>query len=196
MTDTTAKIRAKGCETTGLTEDLARKLWDAKAGKRLMAVVELEVVTPHGPDKEGKRSVDLVITQLEPAPEDMTEAHLRELTRSFHYERKLASPDDQLQIQTGDDLEPKVSDVLAAGKAFEPHELFAQPGVPHMCDICGQPSSAAIHSVTDDDAPEDDEAEEEPLLGMDGEQLSDEAPETEPASSNSQHTNPFEVVTT
>lgn len=117
MSATTAKIRAKGCETTGLNEDLARKLFDAGAGKYLMAVIELEVVQPHGPDVEGKRSVDLVITQVEPATDTKLDEHLRDLTRALHANRKLHDENEQPTLDTGDDIEPTVAGVMAAGAA-------------------------------------------------------------------------------
>lgn len=116
MTDT-AKIRAKGLNATGITEDIVTRLADANGG-HLVAVIELKVDEIHN-KVDGDRRVDLVITQCEPAPDQNTVDHLRNLQRSFYYERKLHSEDEQLQIETREDLEPTVEQVLAAGKEFE-----------------------------------------------------------------------------
>lgn len=116
MTDS-AKIRAKGLNATGVTEDIITKLADAEGG-HMVAVVELKVDEVHK-KVDGDRRVDLVITQCEPAPDQQTIDHLRNLQRSFYYERKLHSEDEQLTIETRDDLEPTVEQVLAAGKHFE-----------------------------------------------------------------------------
>lgn len=116
MTDTTAKIRAKGLDATGVTEEIADEMY-AHKGKHYMAIVELNVDETHD-RADGKRKVDLVFTQVEPALDDRLDEHLRELTRTLHYNRKLHSPDEQLQIDTLDDVEPTVEGVVAAGQHF------------------------------------------------------------------------------
>ena len=114
MTDTTAKIAAKGTQNTGITEELARRCYD-QLGRKVLAVVEL-VAETRSETKDGAQKVGLSILTIEPAPNADTEEHLRNLARSFHYERRLTSEDQQLRIDTADDLEPKVADVLAAGQ--------------------------------------------------------------------------------
>lgn len=155
MTDTTAQIAAKGCAATGITEDLAASLHNT-LGKKLMAVVELEVAT-RSENADGKEKVGLRILTVEPAPNHDTETHLRNLQRSFHYERKLA--DGQLEIQTGADLEPNVTDVLAAGKAHEPHD-FIPSEVDNQCEACGQNPLAAVHQADDQQQPQADDTDD------------------------------------
>ena len=86
MTDTTAKIRAKGCESTGLTESIAVRSGE-HLGSHLMAVVELRAVA-RTDDSEGKHIVQYVITQIEPATTPRADEHLRQLAQSLHAGRK------------------------------------------------------------------------------------------------------------
>lgn len=177
MSDTTAKIRAKGCENTGLDEELARRLHDGKPGKHLMAIVELRYVQPHGPDTEGKRAVDLVITQLEPTEDSNVEEHLRNLQRQLYYERQLAAGGDgQLQLNTQSDVEPTVEETLLAGKRFEPHDYVQDPAKPagQGCDTCGKPEFAKIHDAADRPDPSSDEGDQDDDVDAD-----DDAPEDE-----------------
>lgn len=152
MTDT-AKIRAKGLDATGVTEEIARRIADAEAGT-LMCVVEIDYAEVHKP-KGGDRRVDFVIRTVEPAPNQATEDHLRELTRSFYYERQLISPDGQLTIETREDLEPTVLDVVAAGKALTAHDFTPVPDDPETgaetdeCDVCGNERDSAVHDAAD-----------------------------------------------
>lgn len=118
MTETTAKVRAKGLNATGFTETLATRYADQDLGQRFLAVVELKTEFV-GEDAEGNRRLELIITQLEPAQNKDMEEHLRRLSRSAFYERKLKSSDQPLPIDGKDDLEPKVSEVLASGKYLE-----------------------------------------------------------------------------
>lgn len=108
--DTTAQIAAKGCKSTGITEDLAKTLYN-QLGKKITAVVELSSHT-RTENEDGKEKVVLNILMIEPAPTQETADHLRNLARAFDYERRLA--DGQLQLETTSDLEPKVADVLKA----------------------------------------------------------------------------------
>lgn len=172
MTDTTAKILPKGCENTGLTEEIASDLF-RKVGSHFMAIVELEVVYPHGPNTDGKRRIDLRIKQVEPAMDSTLSEHLRELTRTLHYNRQVATHGPTLD---GGE-ERTVDDVLAAGKKHEPHPYLASTlsiDDDAICDVCGQVESAAVHADRDqladpfavtepDDA--DEETEEEPETG-------------------------------
>jgi hypothetical protein len=151
MTDTTAKIRAKGLESTGITEEIANQMF-GQVGRHFMAIVELEVVEPHGPNTEGKRRVDLVLTQVEPAMDKVLDEHLRELTRTVYQNRVLQSEDAQLQIETAGDVEPSVEDIIAARQAADaadqPHE-FVDDGTGD-CDICDGPKGNPIHAQLQD----------------------------------------------
>ncbi|WP_085894219.1 hypothetical protein [Nocardioides sp. PD653] len=173
---TTAKIAAKGCQSTGITEDLAETLHN-NLGRKVLAVVEL-VSEARSEKRSGDESVVLSILTVEPAPNADTENHLRELARSFHYERQLA--DGQLTIQTGDDIEPKVNDVLAAGAKHRPHPYLASTlstdDTEHgpVCDVCGLLETAAVHQQ---DRDRDDA--DEPLPDPDDEADVDEALEDE-----------------
>lgn len=114
MTDFTAKIRAKGLDGTGVDENLAREMFTTK-GKHYMAIVELKVDETHE-KVDGQRRVDLVITQVEPATSKDLDDHLRNITRTTYQNRALKSEDAQLQIETAEDLEPTVEQVIAAGQ--------------------------------------------------------------------------------
>lgn len=115
MPDTTAKIRSKGLDATGVTEEIAQQLF-AHKGKHFMAIVELKVDELH--DKtDGKQRVDLVITQVEPAWDSpQLEDHLRELTRTMYYNRKVDDGQPTLPDSGGPD--PKIGDVIGQGAAL------------------------------------------------------------------------------
>lgn len=148
MTDYTGQIRAKRLGNTGITEDHVQEMFANKGGYH-MAVVELRVDEVH--DKvDGKRKVDLIIDNVELAPNDDTVAHLRNLQRSFHYERKLHSEGETLDIDGADDLEPKVADVLAEGAKHTPHEFVDTPD--GDCDVCGQTGGAPVHQDIEEPA--------------------------------------------
>lgn len=167
MTDTTAQIRAKKTGNTGLTEELAKKFADAEHG-HLMAIVELKVVTVHKDVDSGDRQVDFVITDLEPV-DAMAEDHVRGLQRAHFMNRKLHSEDGQLAIDTRDDLEPTVEQVLAAGTSHIPHPYMDTADA--LCEVCQQPAGAALHQELTDDEEPVEESVDEP----------DEKPEPDPA---------------
>jgi len=89
MSDTHAKIRAKGLDATGVTEDLADQMYRSK-GAHYMAIVEIRVDETHE-NAEGKRKVDLILTQVEPSTSPTLDDHLRELTRTLYYNRQTAA---------------------------------------------------------------------------------------------------------
>ncbi|WP_028472983.1 hypothetical protein [Nocardioides alkalitolerans] len=96
MPDTTAQILRKGCETTGIDEDMAARMIH-RVGGRVMAIVELQIKKPHGPDLEGKRSIDLIINQINPVPlDDETglDERLRNVARTLDYNRRVATGDE------------------------------------------------------------------------------------------------------
>lgn len=112
--DYAATIRGKGLDGTGVTEDIAKAMYHSK-GSRTLAIVEL-VHKRQVDDEDTGRKVELAISLLEPSTSAELDDHLRELTRTLHQNRVLKSKDDQLQIDTLDDLEPTVDGVIAAGK--------------------------------------------------------------------------------
>lgn len=138
---TTAKINAKGTKGTGITEDLANRLM---LGDKIVAVVELVVEAAHN-KRNGDQSVDLSLLTVEPAPDSMTIEHVRELARSFYYERQLADHGPTLD----DSIEPKVADVLAAGQRHRPHPYMASTLSTDdnaVCEICGTVETAVVHA--------------------------------------------------
>jgi hypothetical protein len=170
MPDTTAKIRSKGLDATGVTEELAEKLF-AHKGKHLMAIVELKVDEIH--DKtDGKQRVDLVITQVEPADDSTTEGkmledHLRELTRTTYYNRKVAGgKDGQLALPDADGPDPKIGDVIDRGNALRLTEE-------QLADLAEQEAAADEAEAEDDDGPAYDDEDERDVDDVD---LPDEQP--------------------
>lgn len=163
---TTAKIAAKGCTNTGLTEAHAKTLHD-QLGKTIIAIVEI-TSEARTETKAGDEQVKLSIGMIEVAP-DIAEDHVRELARSFHYERRLA--EDGPTLTEDDGPEPKVTDVLAAGARHRPHPYLASTLSTDdnaVCDVCGQHEAAAVHS-TQDTLPDGDETDEDAETGSDDE---------------------------
>ncbi|WP_193613136.1 hypothetical protein [Nocardioides lijunqiniae] len=113
--DYNAKVRGKGLENTGVTEDLAREMFNT-LGRSTMAIVRLTHKRQINDDDTG-RTVELTIDLLEPSTSAELDEHLRELTRTLHQNRALKADDQQLQIDTPGDLEPTVEGVIAAGRA-------------------------------------------------------------------------------
>lgn len=72
----TAKIRSKGLDSTGVTEDHARNM-AVSLGRHTLAIVDLTHTTTTT-DADGHTQVALVIDQCEPVP-----AHLEERVREF-----------------------------------------------------------------------------------------------------------------
>ena len=161
---TTAKIAAKGTKSTGLTEDIAKTLHD-QLGKTIVAIVEISSEA-RTEKKSGDEEVKLAIGMLEVAPDGLAADHVRELARSFHYERQLK--DGQMAID--DDIEPKVADVLEAGQRFQPHPYLASTlstddsDQGPVCDVCGQHEGATVHAdrAALDDPFATDESDEPP----------------------------------
>lgn len=156
---TTAQIAAKGCSATGITEEHAKRLHDS-LGKTIVAVVEISSEN-RTENRDGDEKVKLVINTIEVAPEGMAAEHVRELARSFHYERKLAEGNnDQTLPLPGDGPEPKVTEVLAAGRKLEHHDFEQDPAEPEaICLICGGGEAARVHQDIPTD-PEDEPDEE------------------------------------
>lgn len=109
---TTAKIAARGCTGTGITEELAEKL-HAQLGKTIVVVAEL-VAEARSEKRSGDEAVVLNILTVEPATMEFVEDYLRRMQRALHYERKLIEDGPQLQVP-GDHDEPSVDDVIGQG---------------------------------------------------------------------------------
>jgi hypothetical protein len=172
---TTATIKGKGCNATGITEDLA-KLCHDRLGRKVLAVVELQADS-RTENTNGDESVTLKILTVEPAPNAQTEDHLRELARSFYYERQLAEGQAPTLNLDGSP-EPDVETVLAAGAKHRPHPYLSSTlsvDDNAICDVCGQHEGAAVHGDmsqldTADEQPDDadqDEAEDEVAADID-----------------------------
>lgn len=146
MTDTTAKVRAKGLDSTGVTEDIASTLY-ANKGKRVMAIVELHAVERHE-KADGTRRVDLVLEQVEPATDDTLAEHLRELTRTLYQNRALTGG----QLAIDDTLVPDLKDAIAAGTQHRPHPFLPVDAADDngICDVCGLVADVGVHFEGDD----------------------------------------------
>lgn len=201
---TTAKINARGCTGTGITEDIAKDLHD-HLGSTIIIVAELTSEN-RTENRKGDEKVNLVLNNIEVAPDGMAAEHVRELSRSFHYERKLAQDSGQGTIPgtLGDGVEPKVSEVLEAGQRHRPHPFIPDDAAKDnpICDVCGKTETARVHDAaqrTDDngadvdldddgqpqleepDAPTGSGAADEPWEYADGEPVDDPEPEPTPA---------------
>lgn len=86
MSTTSAKIAAANLKDTGVTPDLARKMWD-KLGSRHIAVVEL-VVDERNEDVGDTRGVKLTVTSIEVAGDKDLQEHMRELQRAIYMGRQ------------------------------------------------------------------------------------------------------------
>lgn len=150
MSDTTAKIRAKGLDATGVTEEIASQMYSRK-GAHYMGIVEIKVDETHE-NAEGKRKVDLILTQVEPSTDRNLDEHLRELTRTLYYNRQTADG-QQPTLETSDGIEPTVDAVIAANPGLKPHDyissMLAVDDTENgpVCDVCGKTEADAIHHM-------------------------------------------------
>lgn len=113
MAQFVAKIRSKGLDATGVTEDVARQMY-ATLGAHTMMVVEVQHVK-HSDDADGQHSVELVITTAEPAQDERMENHLRELARGMYRTR----PEVQGQeVLAGVVDGPGLADTITEGAAL------------------------------------------------------------------------------
>lgn len=164
--DYTATVKTKRCKNTGMTEEIIRNL-HGQPGARVMAIVELCVDDAHN-KHDAPNHVDFTIEQLVPFTEDIDDAHLRQLTRSAHQARVLNSDDDQLAIDTQDDLEPTVEDVIGERRAQQANEshVFDAPtdgADGDACVVCGEDFDHELHvPVPDPVAETADEPDREP----------------------------------
>lgn len=171
---TTAKVLAKGTKNTGLTEELAKKLYD-NLGSKVLVIVELQS-DKRGDDRAGNEHVDLSILSMEPVVAD-AEDHVRGLQRAMFMNRKLHSTEAQPTLDTLDDVEPKVEEVMAKGVAFTPHDYIKEIGDGDACNVCGKPEDNPLHGdladglfqePDDTDLDDADDLEPEPHKFIDG----------------------------
>lgn len=175
MSDISATINQKGCEGTGLTEDLAAELYH-RVGHSFMAIVELQVVDKTGPNLKDKRGVKLALTQVWPAEDDNLNHHLRDITLVMHQNHAVIGADgtrQQILLEEGHDgVEPTVDAVIAANPGLKPHPYISSQlaiddtAAGPVCDVCGKTEADRIHHMpaTDPFAVDetDDEAEGDP----------------------------------
>lgn len=142
--DTIAKIRAKGLDSTGVTEEIAAHMYRSK-GASYLAIVEVKVAELHE-KSDGQRRVDLTLEMVEPVLDGTLEDHLRELTRVLY--RNRAQDDAQLAID--DSLAPSVDEILAAGNKHKPHGYMASTLSTEdepVCEVCGLTEEANLHHM-------------------------------------------------
>lgn len=152
----TAKVRAKGLDNTGVTEDIAKAMFNT-LGHTTLAIVEFE--HKRKIDDDTGRQVELVMKMVEPSTSPTLDAHLRELTRTMHQNRVLTDEDAQLQIDTMDDLEPTVEGVIAAGQAHVAHtdDELPDPHEEPESGLCSYPQCALHEEHTGDHLDDDGE---------------------------------------
>lgn len=175
MTDTNITIKGKrGCSDTGITEELATKIYSAaREGKanELVAIVRFVPEITHQAVNGSVRSVDLAITAVEPVIDgDLNGAldeHVRTIEQALFRNRKLAEGrDDTLPFGEEDGPAPKVADIIQQGQPF----------------VVDEDDLEDDEEQSDDESEDDATAEEEDV---------DHAGEPEPASTVR---DPFTVV--
>ena len=146
MPDYTAKINAKGCDATGLTEEIAAASY-ARLGSHMMAVVELRAAK-RGDDEDGTHSVNYVITQIEPATNTRADDLLRELARTLHASRR--DPEGQPGLPGTDGFGAQaMDDVLRQGESLVQDGALSNDGALLTCAFPGC-VLAAEHDGTHD----------------------------------------------
>lgn len=160
--DYTGRIRAKGLTGTGVTEAMLGRHHRNKGG-RLMIVASIHVAGVSENLDEGTGDVAYVIDELEVAP-DTAMDHVRNLVRSFNYERLLDANGPTLPLDDHGDMrgdEPTVEQVVAAGGRFEPHPflpvLTGEDDEAPICDVCGLVEDTGPHDTSTDEPPVDDD---------------------------------------
>jgi hypothetical protein len=172
--DYAASITTKGLDGTGLTEDVARKLY-SRRGRKAMAVVEL-VVDETSDKRDGTHKVALAIAGLELVLDHTDiENHLRDLQQTIYANRQRA--DGQMAIDEQLGGERTVEDVLSSGRSHRPHPfIVVDASVENpICDVCGGIEASAVHSTQEliSDAQDDDS--EGPLPELDGSAYAEDA---------------------
>lgn len=170
MTDYHAKINAKGCDKTGLTEDLAAQLYNG-GRSHLIAIVELHPTREHNDRDTGTRTIDLTIQSIEPVVDgDLNgtlEDHVRDIVRALYRNRKLAEGSQELPFED-DGPEPKVQDILQQGSALLETGEDGEPALWNgdTSDEAEQPTDD--EPLADDVADEDEQADAGTVLAFSG----------------------------
>lgn len=127
MTDTNVTIKAKrGCSDTGITEELATKLFVAADNKNiteLVAIVRFKPDYAHKAADGSRRSVDMEIVDIEPVVDGKLNGqlveHVKTIQQALSRNRHIASgKDEALPFGEEDGPAPKVSEILQHGSAF------------------------------------------------------------------------------
>lgn len=150
---TTAKVRARGLDGTGVTEAVAKALFtEVGSGKARVAIVELEPVRQIN-EATGDHKVECTLGFVEVAePGSKAEDALRELSRALYRDRRgevlpgmedtVAATDDaaagaQALVERGEDGEPEgtwtgdVDDAGPAGPGADDASFDPDAGVAH-----------------------------------------------------------------
>lgn len=129
MTDTKGNIRARKLGNTGITEDILKKIADAKGG-HVLAIVELKADTIHEQVDGDDRLVDFLIDTIEPVVDGQLDGrvvdHVREIQAALFRNRKLSENGPELPL-AGDGPEPTVKDVLGHGQSLLDHDDDGNP---------------------------------------------------------------------
>lgn len=149
---TTANLKAVTTTAHGMTEPIAKQFFDQK-GKKGLAIIEFRSAGFHEA-LDDKDKVDLEILSFE-VVDEAAEEHVRGLQRALFMNRKLKSEDEQLTLDSAEDLEPTVADVMAHGRQFTPHE-FTSTGRGDdgewldECEVCGNEHDHTLHAEADE----------------------------------------------
>ena len=122
MSTYNATINAKGCDKTGITEDLAAQLFNG-GRSTILVIAELSVVKDHTNHVTGAKGVQLMIDTIEPVVcatnsevEERADNDIRRVMRALYMNRATANGDAELPLGDQSD-EPVLADVLAAAEA-------------------------------------------------------------------------------
>lgn len=88
MGDITGQINTKKLEQTGMGDEDALLSWFNRVGQYGVAVVEFQAKQPHGPNTEGKRKLDYVLTIVEPCRTEQDEKIARDFMQGLYAQRK------------------------------------------------------------------------------------------------------------
>ena len=152
MSDITGQINAKRLGNTGITEEILTRIADAEGGE-LTVIAQVRYEGVHK-KRDGSRKVDLVITDLEATTDGDADEHVRGVQRALFMNRKLHGTDSQPALMDSiDDKEPTVEEVMAKGRQYTPHDFEHDPSVDedYVCSVCGNVEDHALHVDQDDD---------------------------------------------
>lgn len=126
MSDDKGNIRARKLGNTGITEDILKRIADARGG-HILAIVELKADTIHEQVDGDDRLVDFLIDTIEPVVDGNLNGRgvdlVRNIQQALYRSRKLsenaAAGDAELAFDDeADGPAPKVDQILAEGDAI------------------------------------------------------------------------------